>query len=410
MQGERGRFDVSTLFVLMASYFFEGLVLLFIVPSFVFMRGIFDAGSSETAKLFTFTAILSAYYLGEIVSPLYMGALCDWLGRRKTLLLCLSLIFFGFILLGIGVALGSLALVLIGRFIEGLGANVRPISLSALSDLCPSSKEKVKAFGFFSMVDGAMAGIYFLNLAFFVDPNIDLSVALFAESFPFFLAAFMIFMILVIVYIGFSETYAFRPERNWLSCLSGFGTVLKQPQIKRLYLLYFFFVLSYFGIIRLYRGYFYNFFEESFLPLPLTYLLFALGWVGSSGFLLPRLHLKIPLRKILFLSITIFLAFWIFFPLAPNAAIYTIALVIAAVCIGLIWPSILVLIAHKNPPQRQGKAQSIAQWLYSFSLLILPVTLSKYLYSYLPILQGGTILFLLICLGIVYSLPEHEIE
>jgi MFS family permease len=95
---------------------------------------------------------ISLSTLASLLAAPLIGSASDTYGRKKTLLLCLIGTSIGFFIPIIGILKKSVALILLGRILGGIGSASQPIAQAAVADI---SKGKEKAF-FLSLIALAM--------------------------------------------------------------------------------------------------------------------------------------------------------------------------------------------------------------------------------------------------------------
>src|SRR5215510_2302347 len=142
------RFNRKALIILLAMVFLSiaGYGIMIPVAPFLIARYISD----PTRIGVTVGLLTTVYAVCQFLAAPGLGAISDRYGRRPILLLCLLGSAAGFLLLGIGGALGVLFL---GRIIDGLtGANSSMI-MAYVADITPS-RERGKYYGLIGALEG----------------------------------------------------------------------------------------------------------------------------------------------------------------------------------------------------------------------------------------------------------------
>lgn len=142
------------------------------------------------------------YPLAAFFGSSFMGDLSDIIGRKKTLLFCMTGITVSFLLMGAGVEFFSIALLLIGRALSGVMAGSQAIAQAAIIDLStPESKPRnlsiMTLIISFGIVIGPLIG------GIFSDSDV---VSWFTLSTPFYLASILGLITTIWLAAGFSET------------------------------------------------------------------------------------------------------------------------------------------------------------------------------------------------------------
>lgn len=100
--------------------------------------------------------IYSAYLLTSAIAAILFGKLADLFGRKKMILIGITLFTLGSLLCGLAQSIEGL---IIFRAIQGIGAgSILPITLTIVSELLPEEKARAKGQSYISMVWG-VAGI-----------------------------------------------------------------------------------------------------------------------------------------------------------------------------------------------------------------------------------------------------------
>ena len=169
-------------------------------------------------------ALTSIYAVCQFIAAPGLGALSDRFGRRPILLICLLGSAVGYLLLGFG---GALWVLLLGRAIDGLtGANNAVIN-AYLADIVPPA-ERARYYG---MV-GALASVSIV-----IGPAVGGLIAQFGYEVPFYLAAVVAFINLLIGFFFMPEsppldrrTASISPTK--LNPITALRDVLALPQLR----------------------------------------------------------------------------------------------------------------------------------------------------------------------------------
>ncbi|MGG0658123.1 MDR family MFS transporter [Rummeliibacillus pycnus] len=111
--------------------------------------------------------IYSAYLLTSAISAIIFGKLADLFGRKKMIIVGISIFLLGSLLCGIAT---SMELLIVFRAIQGIGAgSIFPITLTIVGELFETEKERAKGQGYISMVWGVSGIVGPLIGGFIVD-------------------------------------------------------------------------------------------------------------------------------------------------------------------------------------------------------------------------------------------------
>ncbi|MGX9134703.1 MDR family MFS transporter [Rummeliibacillus sp. JY-2-4R] len=111
--------------------------------------------------------IYSAYLLTSAISAVIFGKLADLFGRKRIIIVGISIFLLGSLLCGLAT---SMELLIVFRAIQGIGAgSILPITLTIVGELFKTEKERAKGQGYISMVWGISGVIGPLIGGFIVD-------------------------------------------------------------------------------------------------------------------------------------------------------------------------------------------------------------------------------------------------
>ena len=104
---------------------------------------ILSPGTTMTTRDVLTGVTIALSPLAALLSAPFIGNASDHYGRKKTLLGCLCCVLIGFVLPIMGIVKKSVALILLGRFVAGVGSASQPVAQAVVADLC---QEKDKAW------------------------------------------------------------------------------------------------------------------------------------------------------------------------------------------------------------------------------------------------------------------------
>lgn len=140
------------------------LLQLFFQDSF----GLLPSDTTLTQRNLLTSFAISISTFAALISAPFIGSLSDKYGRKITLLTCLSIMAFGFLLPIIGFYKKSIVLILLGRTVSGIGSVSQPVAQAAVADIC-DHKEKSIALSWIAMmmtlplIVGPLVGGYLSN-------------------------------------------------------------------------------------------------------------------------------------------------------------------------------------------------------------------------------------------------------
>lgn len=167
----------------------------------------------------------------------FMGDLSDIIGRKKTLLLCMSGLTVSFLLMGAGVEFFSIALLLVGRTLSGIMAGSQPIAQASIVDTStPQTKARnlsiVTLIISFGIVIGPLVGGVFSDSAV---------VSWFTLSTPFYVAGGLALITAMWIWAGLPETLVHKARHkrlHWMRPLHIFIEGFQHHQIRFLAIIF----------------------------------------------------------------------------------------------------------------------------------------------------------------------------
>ena len=200
-----------------------GLIIPVLAPILIDNKsGIFSPETDLGTRTIIFGIILSIYSFSQFFSNPVFGGLSDKYGRRKILLYSLVGTIVGYALLTLGIQLGDLTLVFLGRILPGFASGNLTIAYSALADVS-DKKTKTKNFGLIGMAFGLGFVIGPFIGGQLANPNL---VSWFDYSTPFLAAAILAVINLLLAYKFFPETLQ-ESKHSKLSLLDGINNIKK---------------------------------------------------------------------------------------------------------------------------------------------------------------------------------------
>ncbi|MGE3919394.1 MAG: MFS transporter [Gammaproteobacteria bacterium] len=158
---------------------------------------------SSHYRYLMYDIIFSSFMFCWFFGAAFLGDLSDQIGRKKSLFICLTGTFIGYLLSAFSILLSSVLIFILGRIISGLTAGSQSIAQAAIIDL---STDEHKARNIGIMLFFASLGFILGPLigGFFSNPAI---VHWFNTITPFYIAAGLAFLNIILLWIFFRETF-----------------------------------------------------------------------------------------------------------------------------------------------------------------------------------------------------------
>jgi MFS family permease len=391
-------FSLSPLSLYVLTYFLQVVDFLLISSTLRYFlydphQGLLHIKASETERVFLVVVSTGIIFkAGQALFTTYLGAVSDWFGRRKALLLSQGFWILGFFICALGVFFFYLPLFAAGRLLMGGAAPFYPIALSTFCDLFEDPRQRMRAFGIFSAVQGIFVAVSTALCIFLLTPSLN---PISSPHIFFALAGIVSIFNFLLIYTNLPETNRnlHFSIKNWLFCTRNLFSLLREYQIKPILFFYFFSVLSISTTAFMCaKDIFYLFSQGN---TSLIFLgIYALAWVLSSALALPYLSGRISARNAI-LPPWIVLAISILSRiLLPTPLLSVLSLLMTAVASALTWPFLLWMVGTIAPDLDKGKALSLAHAASALAMIFGPFTAGSFLPSEFlaPILSAFLIL------------------
>ncbi len=371
-----------------------GIVIPVLAHLFIDADGILPPAYAFGQRMFLLGLLTSSYPLAQFFGAPILGALSDRHGRKKILIFSLFGTFIGYLLFAYAILTKNLALLFISRIVDGFTGGNISTAMSAIADIS-EGREKAKNFGLVGMA----FGLGFILGPFIggklADPKI---VPWFTHSTPFFFAALICFVNIVLVIWMFKETLKVKSDTK-ISAFTGFKNIYKAFKLSNLRTMFIVVFLFTFG---------FNFFTQFFQVFLIEKFQFSQSQIGdffayigiwiavTQGVITRIVAKKASPQKVLTVSL-LGLSLSLPLLLIPNEVVY---LYLLATFIpffnGLSMPNTTAVISNLAGKESQGEILGISQSIQSFAMAIPPI-ISGFIVAIdrsLPILIAGFTIFL----------------
>lgn len=358
---------------------------------------------------FYVTVIFSVYALCQFLSAPGLGALSDLWGRRPVLLLSLFGSIVGYLFLAFG---GSIALIFVGRIIDGLtGGNISTV-YAYLADITePSQRSK-----YYGMV-GAAGGFGFM-----VGPAIGGILGAAHLAAPLILAAGITAVNMIWGFFVLPESLKseHKLEKFEISHLNPFGHLFELFRIdilKKLFISSFVFFVGLFSVYGITSVYAKEVFNWNTTKIGI--LLFAVGVVDiiSQGFLVRKLtsklgEIKLSVWGIILAGIGVLLAAET--SIAVSVFVFYAGFILLNLGDGLMEPSFSGLVANSVGPKMQGRVQGGYQSVQAVARIIGPLFAgwAYVIWKGLPYASGALLCLVgvIVFVTAIPAIKNHKVE
>ncbi len=348
--------------------------------------------------------ILTIYALAQFIFTPILGALSDRYGRKPIIVGSLLIEAFSFALSGLA---GSLAVLLIARFIGGIGASNIGSAQAVVADVTPP-EGRARGMG---MIGAA------IGLGFVVGPAIGGLLSPLGPAVPFMvaMAVAMVNALLVIAFLpethknrGASKTGSSAKKGPGL-LPTGLGQLLRNTTVTRLIMINLLFTMAFTAMEAVFALFSQHTFgwtakENGYV---FTYVGFVV--VLMQGGLVGQLVKRFGERKLLIAGLVMLAAGLALLPWSTSLAFMLVALGILSAGNGAVTPTTSALLSLASPREAQGETLGFAQGIASLGRIVGPLVAGG-MYSLIspgaPFLLGS----ILTILAILIALPSMPLS
>ena len=247
---------------------------------------------------------LGAYPLAQFFLAPLLGDYADHHGRKKTLVVTTVGAFVGYVICGWSIWAHLVVVLFLGRLLMGASSGNLSICLTAIADVCNSQKEKVR----FYTLGSVIAGFTFVLGPFLggklSDPKIFW---LFTPSFPLFVGAFLTVLNVIFLATSFKETILEKRTHAFdlIKSVHNIQLAFKTPILKKLYLVFFFYLLSWNMLFQFVPAYLVDVFSASNSTIGDVSAILGGCWVLGS-LVLKVFNRIVPHRVIVYVSAIVY--------------------------------------------------------------------------------------------------------
>lgn len=387
-----------------------GIVIPILAPLLLGADSLFlPTNYSINQKTLILGLLLAVYPLCGFFGAPILGMLSDRWGRKKILLITLKVAFLSYLIFGIGIVTANIFLLFLGRILGGLAGGNVPIAISALADKSQSN-EKAANFGLIGVLSFGFGGILgpFLG-GLLSDSN---RIAWFGFSTPFWFAAALVFVNLILVWLFFKETLKDRVKTKF-HLLLGAKNILQtfmNPKIRAIFIISFLVTFCFNIFAQFFPVYLFQKFSLTTPQIGDLFAYFGIWMVFSQGVLTRVLARKNISLYVLFSCLPFLFLSFLLILLPIQVSYLYLVLPVLALFQGLVWPFAAAIISNSVPGHMQGEVLGINQSLIYLAQGIPPLiaVLVATITVELPIILASLVAFLawMIFLGYVKFQPQ----
>ncbi len=325
-------------------------------------------GYSQGMQFFLAGVLTALWGVTQFIAAPIAGELSDVFGRKRLLLGGVGVLALSQVLFGVGVEMGSLALLFVSRAIAGVAAGNAAIAQATIADVT-SPKDRAKSFGLI----GAAFG-----LGFILGPLLAGWIAGFTAdpAMPFWVAGAMGLGNMVFVAMFLPETNVRKPSSGRFTLWKGARNIVaavEDAQTRPLYLTSFLYLLG-FGFMPPFYGVFLvNRHGFSETEVGMAFAAVGACVVFSQLVLLRFLTKRFSERAILRVSMLVVAASFAVVSFLPSATLVMAAIPFTAMPQGLTMANMTALISRSVGSDKQGVALGINGSLLALGNALAPL-------------------------------------
>ncbi len=362
--------------LIFATTLLDLLGLTLIIPIFAPMltesNAVLGPEVSESTRNFLYGALIATFPFFQFIGAPLLGTLSDRIGRKKVLYLTLSGALISYLVTAVGVVQGSIALLFVGRVIQGASAGNLSVIYSAIADISEDG-EKAKNFG----LVGAAFGIGFvigpLVGGILSDPAY---VSWFSFATPFFFAAGLVALNLLLVWRIFPETNQNPNPKAQLTPWQGFQNLAKafsNPSLRAIFIVVFFFTFGFTFFTQMIQLFLIQLFDFNQSDIGKLF-----GFVGvllalTQGVIVRYLSNKVSPRPVLRLTILILSGAFLLLLIPDRTLGIYLMMPFIVMSQGIANPNLSSMVSNLAPKHLQGETLGMQQSVQALAQIVPPL-------------------------------------
>lgn len=368
---EKKEFSLGTiLFTVFLDLLGIGIIIPIVAPT-ILKTDILGADVSFAYKTLILGILISSYPIAQFFSAPVLGAMSDRDGRKKILIFSIIGSVIGYLIFALGIIYNNISMLFLGRIVDGISGGNISIIYSSLADIS-DEKSKAKNFG----LVGASFGVGFIIGPFLggelANPNL---VSWFNYSTPFFFAALLSFINLIMVISRFKETL--KEKRNTeINIFTGFKNISKamsKKEFRNIFLIAFLVTFGFTMFSQFFQVFLIEKFNYSQFNIGRLLAYFGICSALVQGGLVRRLSKKHKPEKILSISLLL-MSISLILLIIPDKSWYLyITMALVAITQGITSPNVTAMVSNLADSSVQGEVLGINQSVQALAQAIPPI-------------------------------------
>lgn len=316
--------------------------------------------------------LISAFPFAQFFGAPLIGAISDRLGRKKCFLITVSATGIGYFITGLGITLGLLPLMFIGRLWTGFFAGNLTLCLATIADLRHDKESRASTFGMMAGFGGIGFIASILLGSIF---SYDKTSILLHPSMAFWLMTVFSAVNLICIIRLFHESHSttLKERTHVFKGLHQFSLAFSHKPGRILYSIYFFFSLGWVCMAQLTPTYVYEHFKAT--QKTVVYILLIMGgmWALSNLVLQRFLVHKFKISWILCFSLLCLSVLVSIISIGLPFGVYAFFYAGSIIAAALSWTNCLSLVSLKADLEIQGSILGINQAVGTVSAIFGPL-------------------------------------
>lgn len=355
--------------------------------------------------------LIAAYPFAQFFGSPILGRLSDKYGRKPVLLTSLFGTVVGYVMFAVGLLTMNIFLLFGGRLLDGFtGGNVSVV-MSSIADVS-KAEEKSKNFGLI----GVAFGLGFILGPFIGGVLADSSlVSWFSLSTPFFFAAAIVTLNLLLVVFWYKETIRDKVHKK-VTFFEGFANIRKAlsfPSLRTLFIVIFLVDFGWAFYTQFFQVFMFEKFAYKESQIGLLFAYIGLWIAITQGVIIRRVAKMAQPEKILTVSIIATALVVLGIVLIPHPVHLFWIVPFLAIFFGLTHPNFSMLLSNSVGEHSQGEILGIRQSAMALSQTIPPIIAIFALHygASMPLVFSGvTIIIAWLGFNLFYKKVEKRVE
>jgi DHA1 family tetracycline resistance protein-like MFS transporter len=358
------------------TYFLDNFGLAIIYPIFTPLllnprHPILEPSATFVERTILLGLLIGSFPLAQFFGAPLIGQFSDKFGRKKAFYITILGTALGYTLTAISIIENVLPLLFASRFMTGLFAGNLTICLASIADMSPDQHARTKNFGLIAAIGGMSFIIAILLGGILSNPQFS---SHFNPSLPFWITASLSYINFALMIILFKETHPTRVSLglNPFRGIQNLSLALRSPYLRILYLINFFFMLSWVTSMQFFPTTLIKFFQFSSNQITLSLMGVGLTWTIANLLINRHLSKRVYPAKTLLVCLFFQTACLLFLSITSNSVLFFCLFYPASIVASLCWTNGIALVSIKASSEMQGSILGINQSMSSIAAMAGP--------------------------------------